>query len=140
MKTTTRFIAAVALLAASCFAHAEVVVVVAAKSPVTSLTSDQVSQIFLGKLSTLPNGSAAVPLDQAEGVATRNDFYAKVTGKDATQIKSYRAKLIFSGRGQPPKEVADNAEMKKQLAGNPGGIGYIDKSAVDSSVKVVLTP
>jgi hypothetical protein len=35
--------------------------------------------------------------------------------------------------------VASAAEVKKFVAGNPDAIGYIEKSAVDGSVKVLLT-
>ncbi len=121
-------------------AQADVVVVVGAKSSVGALTDDQVGQIFLGKAATFPNGGQAVPVDQAEGAGPRNEFYTKVTGKDAAQVKSYWSKIIFTGKGQPPKEVPGNGDVKKLVADNPNMIGYIDKSAVDGSVKVVLTP
>jgi hypothetical protein len=47
--------------------------------------------------------------------------------------------LVFSGKGQAPKELADNAAVKKAVATDPKAVGYIDKSAVDGSVKVVST-
>lgn len=119
--------------------QAEVVVVVGAKSAVGSLSSDQVSQLFLGKAATFPSGGQAVPVDQTES-ASRDEFYTKVTGKDAAQVKAYWSKIIFTGKGQPPKEVPGNADVKKLVADNPNMIGYIDKSAVDGSVKVILSP
>ena len=39
-----------------------------------------------------------------------------------------------------PQHVADSAAVKKAVGDKPGGIGYIDKGAVDASVKVVLAP
>ncbi len=138
MKPHTRFLAPLMFLAAvSAPAYADVVVVVSSKSAVATLTAEQISDLFLGKAATFPGGAAATPIDQAEGAAPREEFYTKVVGKSATQVKAYWSKLIFSGKGQPPKEVADNAAVKKQLADNPGAIGYIDKSAVDGTVKVV---
>jgi ABC-type phosphate transport system substrate-binding protein len=121
-------------------ASADVVVVVSAKSDVASLTSEQVSQIFLAKSSSLPGGVAAVAIDQDEGSAARNEFYSKVTGKDAAQLKAYWSQLLFSGKAQQPPHVADSAAVKKAVNEKAGGIGYIDKGAVDASVKVVLTP
>lgn len=118
---------------------ADVAVVVSAKSPVSSLTAEQVSQIFLGKTSTFPGGQQALPIDQAEGQAARDEFYSKITGKSAAQVKAYWSKLIFTGKGQPPKEVPNSAEVKKLVANNPNTIAYIDKASVDSSVKVVLS-
>ena len=49
------------------------------------------------------------------------------------------SKLVFTGKATPPKEYAGNAEVKKAAATDPKAIGYIDKSAVDDTVKVILT-
>lgn len=118
---------------------ADVVVVVSAKSSVGNLSADQVSQIFLSKSTSFPNGDQATPVDQSGG-SVREEFYSKVTGKDASQLKAYWSQLMFSGKGKPPKAVPDSDEVKKLVAANPNAIGYISKSAVDSSVKVVLAP
>lgn len=116
-----------------------VVVVVSAKSSLAGLTGDQVSQLFLGKTGTFPNGEPAVPIDQADGPG-KDAFYSKVTGKDSAQLRAYWSQLIFTGKAKPPKAVADSGEVKKLISANPNMIGYIDKGAVDGSVKVVLTP
>lgn len=113
------------------------VVVIAGKST-GDLTKDQVSDIFLGRASSLPGGGAAVLFDQPESSPLRDEFYSKVTGKSAAQAKSHWSKLAFTGKGTPPKEAGGSAEIKKAVASTPGGIGYIEKSAVDDSVKVVL--
>jgi len=120
-------------------AYAQVAVVVGAKSEIGTLTSDQVSSIYLGKADKFPNGSTALPLDQTAGSAIRGLFYDKVTGKSEAQVKAAWSRLVFSGKGTPPKEIASSAEVKKLLSSNPNTIGYIEKSAVDSSVKVVLS-
>jgi ABC-type phosphate transport system substrate-binding protein len=114
-------------------AAAEVVVVVNAKAAESSLTKDQVSQFFLGK------STAMTPVDQAENASARAEFYKKVTDKDPSQIKALWSKLVFTGKATMPKEVGDNAGVKKAVAADPKAIGYIDKSAVDASVKVVYS-
>ncbi|WP_308789184.1 hypothetical protein [Telluria antibiotica] len=38
-----------------------------------------------------------------------------------------------------PKEVADSAAVKKAVAADPKAIGYIEKGALDASVKAVFT-
>ena len=116
---------------------ADVVAVVSASSPVTALSKDRVADIFLGKVALLPNGEQVVPIDQAEGSAARNEFYARFTGKSAAQIKAHWSKIIFTGRGQPPMEVSSSDEVKKRVAENPKAIGYIERSAVDGSVRVL---
>jgi len=124
-----------------CFAvanvHSEVVVVVAADTPINNLSKSQVAKIFLGKSRRFPNGSRAVPLNQNEGNSDRDDFYRLVSGKSPSQIKAHWSKLIFTGRGQPPKEAADSDAVKYLLANNRVNIGYIDRAAIDDSVKIV---
>lgn len=118
-------------------ARAEVVVIVNKSGP-DSMTREQVSDVFLGKVSTLPGGASATPYDLPEASPLREEFYTKTTGKSAAQVKSYWAKMAFTGKGTPPRE-GSSAEVRKAVAGTPGTIGYVEKSAVDGSVKVVLT-
>jgi ABC-type phosphate transport system substrate-binding protein len=119
-------------------ATADVVVVVSAKSAVTTLSKSQAVDIFLGRVSRFPNGVLAVPIDQTDGSSIRDEFYAKMAGKSPAQIKAYWSKIIFTGRGQPPKTVSNSIEMKKRLLENPTAIGYIEDSKVDDSVRVLL--
>ena len=114
-------------------AMADVVVVVNPKAAEASMTKDQVAQFFLGK------SSAMSPIDQPESNPVRAEFYKKVTDKDASQVKSLWSKLVFTGKATMPKEAADSAAVKKMVASDPKAIGYIDKSAVDASVKVIYT-
>ena len=133
-------IAAFALWAAQAAAHAEdVVPVVSAKSAITSLNAAQVADIFLGKTNRFPDGSPAVPIDLSEDAPERDRFYAQYTGKSPAQVKAYWSKIIFTGRGQPPRQASTGREMRKLVAENPNAIGYIDPSLVDSSVRVLAS-
>ena len=127
-------------VSASASASAEVVVIVSARSAVTRVTADQAARIFLGKANIFPGGGGAVPLDQLEGSSIRDEFYTKVAKKGSSQLAAYWARIIFTGDGHPPEVHEGNGAMKKAVANNPNAIGYIDKSAVDSSVRVILTP
>lgn len=127
------------VLAAAASAQAQVAVVVNPKNPAASMTADQVSSIFLGKTNTLPSGAAAQAVDLPDSAAAREHFYSKATGKSSAQVKAAWSRLVFSGKGTPPKELGSAAEVKKFVAANPDAIGYIEKSAVDGSVKVVLS-
>ncbi|MBV8656875.1 MAG: hypothetical protein JO142_03520 [Burkholderiales bacterium] len=115
---------------------ADVAVVVNPKAGVDSLSPEQIANLFLGKATSFPNGAAATPVDQNEG-PVRDEFDSKVLKKDAAGVKAHWAKMQFTGKGNPPKEVGGSADVKKQVAGNPNAIGYIEKSAVDGTVKVV---
>jgi ABC-type phosphate transport system substrate-binding protein len=117
----------------------EIAVIVNPKNASVSITADQVEQIFLGKTSSLPGGGNANPVDQTDGSPIRDGFYQKATGKSTAQVKAIWSRLIFSGKSTPPKTLASSAEVKKLVASDPNAIGYIEKSAADASVKVVLT-
>lgn len=135
-----KFMLLLALLSLAFSAQAEVVVVVSSKSSVTSLTAEQTAKIFLGKVLTFPNERTAFPIDQPEGSAIRDEFYSKVTHKNSSQLTAYWAKIIFTGEGRPPQLISGDVAVRKAVASNPNAIGYIDKSAVNRSVRVVLKP
>lgn len=139
MKNLVKALIFSAGILASQLSFAQIAVVVGAKSDVAALTVDQVAALFLGKTEKFPSGAVASLLDQPSGSAIRTAFYDKVTGKSEPQVKSGWSRLVFSGKGTPPKEVGSSAEVKKQVASNPNTIGYIEKSTVDSTVKVLLS-
>lgn len=120
-------------------AVADMVAVVSTKNPVTALSKNQVMDIFLGKTSRFPDGSQAVPIDQVEGAAARDAFYASFASKSPAQLKAHWSKIIFTGRGQPPPEVANSVEVRKFIVDNPNAIGYIEQEMVGGSVRALLT-
>lgn len=120
-------------------AWADVVPVVSARSAVDELSKSQVVDIFLGKTDRFPNGEPAVPIDQAEGSEVRDAFYVQFANRSAAQLKAYWSKIVFTGKGQPPREVSPSEKVKRVVASNPHLIGYIERADVDSNVKIVLT-
>ena len=116
---------------------ADVVPVVSSKSAIKSLTLDQVADIFLGRVSHFPNGLLAVPIDLRDGSPERDRFYERIAGKSPAQVKAYWSKIIFTGRGQPPKAVSTDVDMKKLIADNLTAIGYIDASLIDDTVRAL---
>lgn len=134
---TRNFILISLLLMSGPAARADVVAVVSAKSSITQLSMTDIADIFLGKRARYPDGSPAVPLDQAEGSAERVDFYARYAHKTPVEMKMHWSKLIFTGRGQPPRQVGDAAAMKMALAQQPGAIGYLDRSVVDATLTIL---
>jgi ABC-type phosphate transport system substrate-binding protein len=117
---------------------AEVVVVTGTNSPLTTLTRSQVGDLFLGKVVSLPDVSNPTPIDQPDSSPLREEFYMKVANRTASQAKAHWAKLYFTGRGIPPRQARDDAEVKKMVGSMHGAIGYIDASSLDRSVKVLL--
>lgn len=138
MKKLIFMLLALAGLGFSSVSLAQIAVIVSSKSPATGLNKEQTAALFLGKSSQLPGAGAPVLVDQGENSDVRKNFYGKVADKTPAQVKAIWARLVFSGKSAPPKEATNSADVKKLVAVNPDAVGYIEKSAVDSSVKVLL--
>jgi len=76
---------------------------------------------------------------QAEELSQLESQYGFQTVRMSVKKSEDARKLVFTGKATQPKEFASNAEVKKAVAADPKAIGYIDKSAVDDTVKVILT-
>ncbi len=133
MTSSIKILLAAGLLSAmaqSAMAGAIAVVVGAGAGPVSK---DQVVNVYLGRSFDLK------PIDLPESNPAREEFYKKAAERDLPQVKATWSRIVFSGKGQAPKELPDATAVKKAVAADPKAIGYIEKSAVDGSVKVVLT-
>jgi ABC-type phosphate transport system substrate-binding protein len=129
MKTTALSAMIFAVLTANVHAEDIVVIVNPAAKPVSK---EQIVDVYLGRSAEL------TPIDQTVGSSIYVQFYKKATGRDAAQIKAIWSRILFTGRGQPPKQLPDSAAVKTSVAANPNAVGYIEKSAVDATVKVAL--
>src|SRR3569832_2468361 len=107
---------------------------------VSQLNAQQVSDFFLGRASKLPDGSAVLFVVLLVGVFFLVVFYKNVVGKSPSQLKSYWAKIVFTGEGAPPKSLSGDQAIKHHVATTPGAIGYVDDKVVDGSIKVLLKP
>jgi ABC-type phosphate transport system substrate-binding protein len=138
MKTFAKITSLAFVMAATLSLQAQVVIV-SAKNPISKLTKEQVAQLFLGQARTFITGGTAEPLDLPDGSDLRKDFYQKALNKPPALMKAYWSKMEFSGSGHAPKALANSAEVVKLVAENPKYIGYVEASAVNAGVKVVLT-
>ena len=132
MKASLRNLTAAALLSAVSLAQAEVAVIVNSAAAKTPSQSD-VANIFLGKDKSMKG------VDQAGWNPVKEAFYAGVTSKNESQLKSYWSGLIFTGKGQPLSSVADDAAVVAKVGAEADAIGYVDSAAVNGSVKVLFT-
>jgi len=129
-------IGALLLPAGSCLA--EVVVIANARSGVDRLTREEVVNIFLGRFRQLPSGLSALPADLPAGHAEKERFYRLLVNKDLAEINAYWARLVFSGRTSPPRQTRDEGELLRFVSETPGAIGYLERSRIDSRVRVVF--
>jgi len=116
----------------------DIVVVVSRQNPLQSLTKEQLESIFLGRTQQFPTGQRAVPVDQVEGSTVRERFYIEILDRTSAQVRSYWSRILFTGRGHPPRSVASSEEVLRILATDAQAIGYIERRFVNDAVTVVL--
>lgn len=114
------------------------VVVIVNPSVNAAGTQAEAADLFLGKTSAL--GSVTLtPVDQESGSAVRNTFYEKAAGKTPSQLNAHWSRIVFTGKGLPPKALSDDSQIKEAVAKDKSLIGYIDSSVLDSTVKKIIT-
>lgn len=116
----------------------DIVVVVSRLNTVQSLTRSQVEDIFLGRTQQFPDGQRAVPIDQAERSDTRERFNLEILDRTSAQVRAHWSRILFTGRGRPPRSVVSSKEVLRVLATEAQGISYMERRFVDDSVVVVF--
>ena len=113
-------------------------IIVHSSNPLSSISRDEASKLFLRKATKWSTGAEVVPVDQPEGSDTRAAFTKAVLKKSVAAVKSYWQQQIFSGRGVPPTEKGTDADVVAFVRANPNAIGYVSSSApVSGSVKIL---
>lgn len=105
----------------------------------SSFDKSKIKKIFLGKKKSFSNGRTAILLSASPSDPATDEFNKKVIGKSSNQVNAYWSKMIFTGKGTPPQEMASASEIISAISANPDAIGYVDASAATDAVKVVAT-
>lgn len=119
-------------------ASAETAIIVHAEND-SQLDLEAVHRIYMGKQSSFSEGFEAVPINLTINLVARDSFDTAVLGKSSRQIKAYWSKLVFTGKGTPPKEVDSEKKMLELVTHNRNMIGYVDAELVDDNVRVIHT-
>lgn len=120
----------------SSFADVSVIV---NKSNTSEINIEDIKRIFLGKAQQFPNGEEAVPINLEMSVPSRVDFDQSVLGRSTSQVTSYWSKLVFTGKGTPPKEISSETDVIELVKNNQNIIAYIDSAKVTGDVRVIAT-
>jgi ABC-type phosphate transport system substrate-binding protein len=137
IKTFSKTLTGIAVgCSISLFSLADIVVVVHPAND-AALDKKSVQRVFLGKEKKFSNGKEVLPINQVPSSAARGSFDTDTLGRSSTQIAAYWSKLVFTGKGIPPKELDNDAAVLAIVADNPNAIGYIDSASVSGAVKVI---
>jgi ABC-type phosphate transport system substrate-binding protein len=111
-------------------------VIVNPSNPVSSMSREDVSRIFLKKTTKFPDGRSASPVDLPVNSSTRENFSKDVHGKPASAVDAYWQQMIFSGRDVPPPQKSESSVVDF-VRSNENGIGYVSAGADTAGVKVI---
>lgn len=117
-------------------------VVVHASNPVTQLTRDQVSGIFLRKVTLWDNRQPVLPVDQAAEAPLRRTFTKQIHRRTIASIQTWWQQQTFAGRGVAPPIRASDREVLDYIRRFPNAVGYVQSDAdLGSDIKAVaITP
>lgn len=127
----------VLVIAIPTLAFADVAVVANKGIGVNSISEKEAKKIWLGKSKSL-GGTSLKVADLPKGNSSREQFYDAVVKKNNKKLKAYWAKIVFSGKGTPPKTFSSDADVISWVASTSGAVGYIDNTNVNDSVKVLM--
>lgn len=137
-KVFIKLFCAFVLLLSSTYSFAGLVVIVHPGNSLEAITKDKLKRIYLGKSKEFPNGLIIAALDQAKESEEKAEFYKKVVGKSLSQVSAYWSRLIFTGKGVPPRVLRNDEEIKSWVASHPESIAYINAGSVDKSIKIIF--
>lgn len=104
----------------------------------SSVSTADIQNLFLGKTASFGGGKSAKPYNVKEE-KVRAVFEQQALGRSSSQLQAYWSKLVFTGKGVPPDELASSADAVAAVANQENAIAYVDSSAVNDSVKVIAT-
>lgn len=132
----------VILAAADVRADASFRVVVHPSNPIVSLPRAELSAIYMKRTRSWRDGREIAAVDQPATSRLRERFSRAVHGKSVAYVTRYWQRLIFSGRGIPPRQLPSDAAVLAFVKSNRGAIGYIDPATPPGEgVKVIaVTP
>jgi ABC-type phosphate transport system substrate-binding protein len=112
-------------------------IVVSKENKTASMTSDDLSRIFLGKKTLWESGTRIVPAMPEEESPAGETFLAGTLKKSVSQFRAYWKRLLFSGGGTVPKVFRTSDQLIDFVARQPGAIAVVEASAVDDRVRVL---
>jgi hypothetical protein len=138
--TTLRHLLFALLLASAALPAlaADWVLVASAKTGMTRLTQDEVTNIYLGRYRRLDSGITAEPLDQPADSNLKTRFYRDLVAKSLPEINAYWARLVFSGKTSPPRTINNSEEAIQFVVSHPGALAYVERTKADRRVAVVF--
>ncbi len=115
----------------------DVVIIVNRENPVKTMKKSVLARYFLKKTTRWDSGTRVVPIDLTVSNPVRKEFSEGVLQKSPHEVEEYWIAESLTGGKSAPEIVTDSDLVKKRVAAEAGALGYLDKTQVDETVKVV---
>ncbi len=112
-------------------------IVVSKENKIRSMTTDDLTRVFLGKKTLWDSGTRIVPAMPEEESPAGELFLSVTLKKSVSQFRAYWKRLLFSGGGTVPKVFRNSDQLMDFVARQPGAIAVVEASAVDDRVRVL---
>ena len=114
----------------------EILIVANPSIPVSALTSEQVSDIYLLKTLSWPDGQRVIPVNRESSSEIRTHFNNSILKQENSELSTYWNQMHFKGRTPPLIQESDQA-VALFIQKVPGAIGYISASTSLGNLKVL---
>ena len=115
---------------------AEFLVIAHPGVPVSTLTADELSAIYLLRTSTWDDGMRIIPVNREAGSNARTVFSARILRQPQSALNTYWDRMHFKGMTPPLVQESDKAVLAF-VQKVPGAIGYVSASTELKNVKVL---
>jgi len=140
MQLSVMILAAALLADPSPSAESPVKIIVNASNPVTTLSREQVSRLFLKKQIRWEDGRDVRPIEFGDR-GLQEIFARDFHRKSWDSVERYWQELVFSAREGRPVVLAKEAAVVALAAKDPGAIAYLSHDPGDPRVRVItVTP
>lgn len=116
-------------------ANAEILFVTNKDVPVDSLTSNQIQDIFLGKMVKWPDNSRVHFVVLEGGV--HDSFLKQYIKRTSSQYNVYWKKMLFTGKGNKPKSFDSEKALVDYVKQTKGAIGYVGQKTAAADAKII---
>jgi hypothetical protein len=114
-----------------------IAVVVGRDSAVTSVSLDDLREIYLRRRRAWSNGLPVMPINLPADDELRQRFSRRVLGRAPADLLGYWNARYFEGV-TPPLVLLTPAAVRAYLQHQPEAIGYLPASEADDTLRVVL--
>ena len=115
---------------------ADFVIIANPSVPVTSLSQDDLSDIYLLRTNAWDDGMRIVPVNRESSSNARAVFSARILKQQQSSLNAYWDKMHYKGMTPPLIQQSDQAVLAF-VQKVPGAIGYVSTSLQLKNVKVL---